>query len=286
MPGPDAVLTLEPRGAFALAQSIAFLEGFAPLQVDAAAGHLRLALTDDDGTPLAFEARQEDGAVLVEYAGALSPDRAAAHVARVLSLDADGTPLTEVARRDPVVAGLVERFPGRRPVCFGTPFEAAAWAVISQRVRMTQAATVKARLAEALGTPLTIGDRTLHAFPSPAAIAALDDFPGLWPSKIARLRGLAAAALAGDLDPWRLRAMAPDDALRHLAGLPGLGPFGAELVLVRGAGHPDVVPTAERRLCAAVAHAYGRDDLETVAERWRPLRSWVAFLLRNAAEDA
>ena len=123
------VLRLEPRGAFSLAESIAFLEGFAPLDADAAAGRLRLALSDDDGTPLAFEAREEDGAVLVEHAGRLSAERAATHVARVLSLDVDGTPLREIARRDPVVAGLVERFPGRRPVCFGTPFEAAAWAV-------------------------------------------------------------------------------------------------------------------------------------------------------------
>ena len=73
--------------------------------------------------------------------------------------------------------------------------------------------------------------------------------------------------------------------MRHLTSLTGLGPFGAALVLVRGAGHPDVVPAAERRLRAAVAEAYGTDDLEHVAERWRPLRSWIAFLLRNAAKE-
>jgi DNA-3-methyladenine glycosylase II len=281
------MLRLHPRGAFSLAESVAFVESFAPLETAAAGGRLRLALTDDDGTPLAFAARQEkDGAVVVEHTGGLAPERVEAHVARVLSLDVDGRPLADIARRDPVVAGLVERFPGRRPVCFGTPFEAAAWAVISQRVRMTQAAALKARLTDALGAPLELGsDAPLRAFPSPARLAELEAFPGLWPTKAARLRALAAAALAGDLDPARLRTMPPDAALRHLASLPGLGPFGAALVLIRGAGHPDVTPTGERRLRAAASDAYGRDDLEAIADGWRPLRSWVAFLLRNAAED-
>ena len=34
---------------------------------------------------------------------------------------------------------------------FGTPFEAAAWAVLSQRVQMAQAAKVKHELARQLG---------------------------------------------------------------------------------------------------------------------------------------
>ena len=67
------------------------------------------------------------------------------------------------------------------------------------------------------------------------------------------------------------------------------GPFGAALILVRGAGHPDVLPLAEVRLKHAVAHAYGRehDDAEIaeLAEAWRPFRSWVTFLLRNALDE-
>jgi 3-methyladenine DNA glycosylase/8-oxoguanine DNA glycosylase len=52
-------------------------------------------------------------------------------------------------------------------------------------------------------------------------------------------------------------------ALACLRAIHGIGPFGAELVLVRGAGAPDVSPAAS----------------------WQPYRSWAALLLRRWWED-
>jgi len=105
------------------------------------------------------------------------------------------------------------------------------------------------------------------------------------------LRGLAQATLAGNLDAAQLRALPADDALTALRRLPGIGAFSADLVLVRGAGHPDHFPVHERRLARAMARAYGlgddpsADDLAAIAEHWRPYRSWVALLLRTQLED-
>ena len=54
---------------------------------------------------------------------------------------------------------------------------------------------------------------------------------------------------------------------------------------------PDVFPTAEGRLHAAMRAAYelpgsvGLEQLQQVADRWRPFRSWVALLFRTAGED-
>ena len=93
--------------------------------------------------------------------------------------------------------------------------------------------------------------------------------------------------MAGDLDPAFLRALDLDDALAHLESLPGIGPFGAMLVLARGAGHPDVPPPTLRRFRAAVASAYGLDEepdeakLAELSEAWRPYRAWVTWLLRS-----
>jgi len=66
-------------------------------------------------------------------------------VARVFSLDVDGSGFGRVAAADPVVAGLAAQFPGLRPVCFGSPYEAAAWTIIGHRIRMVQAAAIKER---------------------------------------------------------------------------------------------------------------------------------------------
>jgi DNA-3-methyladenine glycosylase II len=266
-------ISLRPRGPFSL-----------PLP-------LHLALTDDSGEAVAFRAIwvERAGDVEVDFVSDLPAERVERHAARVLSLDVDGSGLAEVGERDPVIGRLLAEAEGRRPVCFGTPFEAAVWAVLSQRVSMAQAARVKDALATSLGTRMEIGGVEVIAFPGPAALLSIESFEGVWDSKLERIRALAAAAAVGDLDPARLRGFDLDEALAHLQSLPGIGPFGAMLVLARGAGHPDVPPPTLRRFRAAVAAAYGLDNepgeakLAELSEAWRPYRAWVTWLLRSAA---
>ena len=99
-------------------------------------------------------------------------------------------------------------------------------------------------------------------------------------------RALGRSALEGRLDATWLRSLPAEQALVELEALPGLGPFSAELVLLRGAGHPDCLPSHESRLLRAVQRAYGLPQTPTVAElgrlaeAWRPYRTWVCFLLR------
>lgn len=145
---------------------------------------------------------------------------------------------------------------------------------------MTQAAAVKQRLAAELGEH--------GAFPAPDRLAELDGPQrGLTERKVEQLRVLGAATLDGQLSRDRLRAMTREDALGDLQRLPGIGPFSAELILIRGAGDPDALPLHEQRLARATRAAYDLPDdadIEPVAERWRPYRAWVALLLRSGLE--
>jgi DNA-3-methyladenine glycosylase II len=116
-------------------------------------------------------------------------------------------------------------------------------------------------------------------------IAHLD---GINQVKLDRLHAVARAALDGLLDATGLREMPPVDAIERLRSIPGIGPFSAELILVRGAGHPDVFPAAEQRLHRIMRERYGRPnptarELAETAEAWRPYRSWVSFLFRSSA---
>jgi DNA-3-methyladenine glycosylase II len=287
-------VAIRPRGPFSLAASGRFLEGFAPAPYHghAADGAIRLAFPADDGhTSVGAAVRQAaDGTVLADLTGDAEPAGARAQLARIFSLDTDGGGFDRVADADPVVAGLAARYPGLRPVCFGSPYEAAAWAVIGHRIRITQAAAIKERVAAQYGQHLTVAGAPLPAFPAPRALRDLAGIPGLTEVKTERLRALADAALAGDLDATRLRAMPPADALAQLRTLPGIGPFSAELILIRGAGHPDLFPAYERRLHAAMADAYHLDNpspgqLTELSARWAPYRSWVALLLRTRREE-
>jgi len=64
-------------------------------------------------------------------------DAAAAQASRFLALDVDGRGWPEVGRRDPVIAGAQARLPGLRPCGFHSPYEAAAWSVLAQRLRVS-----------------------------------------------------------------------------------------------------------------------------------------------------
>jgi DNA-3-methyladenine glycosylase II len=107
---------------------------------------------------------------------------------------------------------------------------------------------------------------------------------GLTARKEEQLRALGAAALTGRLDRDRLRAVGREAAEEQLRELPGIGPFSAELVWIRGVGDPDALPGNERRIAAIVRERYGEDArMEDVAEAWRPFRSWAALLLRASS---
>ncbi|GAB3641302.1 DNA-3-methyladenine glycosylase family protein [Spirosoma arcticum] len=204
---------------------------------------------------------------------------------RMLSLDIDGTGLAEVATRDTVFSDLRQRQPGIRPVLFPSPYEAAARAIIGHQLPVRQAAALNKRIAEAHGVRVDVGDHVMHGFPAPDRLAQLPLIRGLATRKVEQLRVLGTQAAL--LESSRLRAMTPDAAMTHLQQLPGIGPFSAELILMRGVGDPDAFPKTEKRLHRAMAAAYHLGDepdlgtLERIADGWRPYRSWVGLLLRN-----
>lgn len=297
--GAMETFTMSPRGPFSLAASIQFLEGFAP----AAYSGPRVA---DPALELAFpmegswqtvgvRVRQQADEVTAEVVSPPEADAGLARdlrpqVERILSVDVDGSDFPAVGERDPVAGELQRRYPGLRPVGFWSPYEAAAWTIIGHRIRITQAVAIKARMAERLGEPVSFGDRVVHAFPSPMRLAELDTFPGLAGRKPEWLRSLAQAALDGQLDTTRLRAMPHADAMADLKKLPGIGDFSAGLILLRGASDPDAIPHSEPRLARAVALAYelpepaSAEQLREISENWKPYRTWVTLLLRTYLE--
>jgi len=294
----DNRFTLTARGPFSLGASIRFLEGFTPAAfASAAGGPLELAFPVERIWQTAGVRVRQDGRLVtgeVISPPAPGPELVAAisvQVARILSLDINGSGFSAIGERDPVIAGLQHSYPGLRPVGFWSPYEAAAWAVIGQRIRIRQAAAIKARIAQQIGEPVAFGARIVHAFPAPQRLAELGTFPGLSGRKPEWLRSLARAALDGRLDAARLRAIPPGQALTELRQLPGLGDFSAELVLLCGAGEPDHIPRHESRFARAVALAYdlreppSAEQLQHLSENWKPYRTWVTLLLRTWLED-
>jgi len=273
------VAEFEVQGPWSLETSRRFWEGFTPTAL--ASGLARPGLrtvfcAEGDWRRAEVEVTQAGDTAHVMLAGDGDLDAAVAQVRRFLALDVDGRGWPEVGRRDPVIADAQARLPGLRPCGFHSPYEAAAWSVLAQRLRLVQAARLRADLIARLGED--------GAFPSPHTLARADlDLPG---RKSEYLRAVAEAALDGLLDGAALRAVDPGQAVQRVQQVKGLGPFAAELVVVRGANAPDALPGHERRLDAEIAERYGPGrTLAEVSQAWRPYRTWAAVHLRALREQ-
>ena len=281
---------VEVLGPWSLSTSRAFWEGFTPAALprgssapagrgSAAATALQAVfLNEHDWSRTQVSVRQHGAASAtaeIAVSGEGDLDAATSQVCRFLALDVDARGWPEVAERDAVIADAQRQLPGLRPCGFHSPYEAAAWAVLSQRQRIASAARLRADLIRDHGDD--------GAFPPPQRLRTLDlDLPG---RKNEYLRSVADAALDGRLDGPTLRGVDPSEAVSRVAQITGLGPFSAELVVLRGANAPDAVPAHERRLEAEIADQYGPDhDLAEVSEAWRPFRTWASVHLRALRE--
>jgi DNA-3-methyladenine glycosylase II len=154
---------------------------------------------------------------------------------------------------------------------------------------MRQGARIKTQLAVAHGDAIALPDgRAVRAFPRPSVLLGIDAIPGLAAEKVRRLHGIAQAALDGALDTQRLRSMPTDEALAELRRLPGVGPWTASGILMRGAGTPDTLPLDDAISRDAVRAYHGLPALPSdaewlaIAEAWRPYRMWATVLCHMA----
>jgi len=276
-------LSVQVLGPWSLRTSKRFWEEFTPTAIAAGGDPDVLSarfMSEHDWTPVSARVTQRGESAQISLSGTGDLAAAAEQVCRFLSLDVDARAWAAVGDRDPIIATAQRALPGYRPCGFHSPYEAAAWCVLSQRTRVPVAARVRRDLIVAHGDD--------GAFPAPdALIRAIDagelDLPGsLGDSPGA----VAEAALTGLLNGPRLRTTPEESARRELLTVTGIGPFAADLVLIRGANAQDVLPRAERRLYAEISYQYGPESLlEEVAERWRPFRSWAAVHLRALREQ-
>ena len=266
-------------GPWSLPTSRAFWEGFSPSALAEQGWEDRLHTVfrvEADWSRAEVEVTQHDTVAVIDLSGGGDLDAAAVQVQRFLSLDVDARRWLDVARRDSVIADAQDQLAGLRPCGFHSPYEAAVWSVLSQRIRIVQAAALRRDLVARHGDD--------GAFPAPEGLRSLVlDLPG---RKTEYLHAVADAALDGLLDGAALRAVDPDAAIHQVQQIKGLGPFAAELVVLRGANAPDGLPRNDKRLAAEIADRYGPDRTPNeVSVAWRPFRTWAVVHLRALREQ-
>lgn len=193
----------------------------------------------------------------------------------------------ELARRDPVIAGLLAAHgPPRlsRPAPGPARFAALARSIVYQQLNGRAAATIHGRLVTVLGGAL-----------SAQAVLAADEATlrsaGLSRSKAAAVVDLADKVASGAVRLERIGRLTDEEVVSELVQVRGVGRWTAEMFLMFTLGRLDVWPTGDYGVRVGYARAWGLPEVPTPlslaahGDRFRPYRSVAAWYCWRAVEQ-
>ena len=212
---------------------------------------------------------------------------AIARCRRLLDLDADPEAIVDALSRDPDLGPVVAKAPGQRIPRTVDEAELAVRVVLGQQVSTKAARTHAGRLVAAYGQLVHDPEGALtHIFPSVEQLAEIDPIHLAVPKSRQRtlnalIAGLADGSVVLDAGcDW-------ESARRQLLALPGVGPWTAEVIAMRGLGDPDAFPASDLGLRLAAKQLGLPKDQRALIEhsaRWRPWRSYATQHLWTTLE--
>jgi DNA-3-methyladenine glycosylase II len=193
-----------------------------------------------------------------------------------------------LARADPALGRIIEAVvarigPQRIAASRASPFEALVRAIVYQSVSGKAAASILARLKNAVAGPFT--PSKLIALPPQSMIEA-----GLSKAKARAIRDLALWFTSNRKLAKALPTLPDDEVVQILTGIPGVGAWTVNVFLIFNLGRLDVMPAADLGIRRSLQLTDGTRATATpkrVLERsqaWRPYRSIASIYLWQAAK--
>jgi DNA-3-methyladenine glycosylase II len=191
--------------------------------------------------------------------------------------------LNQLKLADPILCEIINRV-GEYRLEYREPcFETLVKSIVYQQLSGRVASVIFARLVTAAGGKLT-----------PASILKLRPTrmraAGLSAQKTAYIRDLARHTRDGRVVFDELEQLADEDVIETLTMVKGIGVWTAHMFLIFALRRPDVLPTGDLGIRAAVRKAYGFAELpkpaeiESLARSWRPYCSVASWYLWRSLE--
>ena len=183
----------------------------------------------------------------------------------------------DLAERDAVLRGVIERFRGLALVSRGDAFTTLARSIVGQQISVKAAQSVWERLGANVGdvSPVSITRARKPVLRK----------SGLSGQKAAYLKDLASKFLDGTLDAASWHALDDEALIVELTRVKGIGRWTAEMFLMFHLTRPDVLPLADLGLQRAMRLHYNRGRVLSVARMqrigaiWAPWRSVATWYL-------
>jgi len=184
---------------------------------------------------------------------------------------------------DPVLSAIIQRV-GDYGIRFRPPdFETLVKSIVFQQLSGRVATVIFDRLSAAVKgvvTPETVLKLR------PARMRSL----GLSTQKTAYIRDLARHTRDGKLVFEELPALPDDEVILRLTQVKGIGVWTAHMFLIFALQRTDVLPTGDLGIRNAIRKAYNLealptpDEMEQMADRWRPYCSVASWYLWRSLE--
>ncbi|MFW5940059.1 MAG: DNA-3-methyladenine glycosylase family protein, partial [Halolamina sp.] len=203
----------------------------------------------------------------------------------LLRLDDDLTTLYDATGGRPLLERAYERYRGLRLVR-DPAFPCLVSFICSAQMRVRRIFDMQNALREQYGTPVDLGDRVLHAFPTPAALGARTE---------AELRDLglgyrapyvqrtAAMVADGESHPLDARGLPYEAAREELTRFVGVGDKVADCVLLFSLGYLQAIPL-DTWIQSAIADYFPDCEGGNYAETSRALRERLGAALPQRDE--
>ncbi len=180
----------------------------------------------------------------------------------------------------PVMAGLIDAYPGEALSGRGDPFYTLLRSIVGQQISVKAADTVWARL-ESKVQPLS-PEKVLRARETTLRGVGLSSQKVLYCKNLSRFFVDKISAECVE-EPWA--GLSDAEVVRQLTSIKGIGVWTAEMFLIFHLHRPDVYPLLDIGMVKAVEKYYGEGKKLTKAEvlmlgeRWRPYRSAATWYL-------
>jgi DNA-3-methyladenine glycosylase II len=191
--------------------------------------------------------------------------------------------ITHLKRSDPVLSGIIDSV-GEYRIEFRDPdFETLVKSITFQQLSGRVANVIFGRLAAAAGGRLT-PQNILKL--RPARMRAV----GLSRQKTEYIRDLARHARKGTLVFEDLAALPDREVIERLTRVKGVGVWTVHMFLIFALRRPDVLPTGDLGVRAAIRKAYGLEalptpaEMEAMAQAWKPYCTVASWYLWRSME--
>lgn len=208
-------------------------------------------------------------------------------VERLLGIRTDLRAFDAFASGIPVLAALARDFRGFKPPRFPTVYEAIINAIACQQISLHVCIVLLGRLATTWGKTWSGDGKVLHAFPLPADLsgATIQELRalGFSSSKARAIIGVSQEVASGRFDPEQLEQKTDDEVMQVLTALPGIGPWSAEYVMLRGLGRTHIFPGRDSgalrslQLLLNLKERPGPARTARITAAWNPFAGLIYF---------